>query len=376
MADVQLEHGHIRIANMLYDAIVDASFTDTQRRIVLAIVRLTYGWRQKTVTISLQELTRKLGMDEVSGGFRRSLRELLDNGVLRCVSAGGGAMTATYAMQKDFTQWGRFSVAPARLEALWAERPENADHLSPRPSEGVPPEGHPDPVGSGSMPPQGHGEWPHRVTPTAPNDMQDNDLPERKDRTDRTDNTTSTARARDAVFRQLPASYHADFEAVLAVARNARSFLAELESLHDDTRGAGVRYTWDEIGLGLHDLVFAGKHERLSARQLRRYVEGAREKLEQRTPTGSARGGVSAPNLSAEYDVYDELRRVVDALGGYRNLSAEWYAALEPEVRRAISTAGGLKALADANDIGVRIWRKTFAESLAAASAEPAEVMA
>jgi hypothetical protein len=38
MADVQLEHGHVRIANRLYEALLDAEFTgDADASILVAV---------------------------------------------------------------------------------------------------------------------------------------------------------------------------------------------------------------------------------------------------------------------------------------------------------------------------------------------------
>ncbi|HET7552168.1 MAG TPA: hypothetical protein VFK04_12830 [Gemmatimonadaceae bacterium] len=75
-----------------------------------------------------------------------------------------------------------------------------------------------------------------------------------------------------------------------------------------------------------------------------------------------------ASPLSDEYAVFDDLMRVVNAMGGYQRVPPEWHHAQSEPVRRAISAAGGLKALADADEIGFRIKRKTFAEALAAAA--------
>jgi phage replication O-like protein O len=119
MADVQLEHGYLQIANRLYEAVLQADFRDAHLRIVLALIRVTYGWRQRTVQLpSEAQLARYARLEPNAGGFRTALRELIQAGVILSYRNG------TMGLRKDYTRWGRFSVAEARIEAVFADRPE------------------------------------------------------------------------------------------------------------------------------------------------------------------------------------------------------------------------------------------------------------
>lgn len=210
MNDVQLEHGHIRIANRLYEAILDADFSKAQMRILIALIRLTYGWRKKTVMLALIDLVRFTRLSpsaarrdtkhegEISGGFKAALKELTDNGVVLCMR-GGGALRSTYAIQKDFSRWGKFAVAPARLEALWKNRPDSDDQTF-EPDEGVgrveptPPQDDAQGVGPQQPPglaPESPRGWPQGANPTAPKCDTPPQLRARKDRKDRKDRTTT-----------------------------------------------------------------------------------------------------------------------------------------------------------------------------------------
>lgn len=148
MADVQLEHGHVRIANRLFEAILDAEFTGAQTRILVALIRLTFGWRRRTVTLTVPELAAFCRLQPV-GGFRRALRDLVTEGVVVQLEHDRGRSATTYAIQKDFAAWGRYSIAEARLSAVWRERPQSDDDLL-------------------SETPQGHTPQPYRVVPTGP----------------------------------------------------------------------------------------------------------------------------------------------------------------------------------------------------------------
>jgi phage replication O-like protein O len=181
MADVQLEHGHVRIANRLFEAILDADFTGAQSRILVALIRLTYGWRRRTVTLTVPELAAYCRMQPV-GGFRRALRDLVGEGVVIQLEHDRGRSATTYAIQKDFMAWGRYSVAEARLTAVWQSRPQSDDDLL---SEGVTPQGQTpqgdNPTGSYGTTPQGHPVQPHRVIHTGSNPLQGVELDPRKD---------------------------------------------------------------------------------------------------------------------------------------------------------------------------------------------------
>lgn len=187
--DVQLEYGHVRIANRLYEAMLDADFTGAQMRIVLVLFRLTYGWRRKTVTISIPELAALTRQAPV-GGFRRALQDLIAAGVVLRIDGGVGAVRSTYHIQKDFTQWGRYSIAPTRLESVWGKRPDSADdRLTTAESGGETLQGstkETDPTGSDlkGKTLQGSINGPSGVLPTAVNANADTDLAGRKDMKD------------------------------------------------------------------------------------------------------------------------------------------------------------------------------------------------
>lgn len=126
MADVQLEHGHVRIANRLAEALLYAEFSGVQFKILHALIRLTYGWRRKTVTLAHAELAAYIHV-KVSGNFRAALNELIAEGVVVQAAKGGGGKVSTYTIEKDYVRWGKFSVSFERLERIYGERPDSDD---------------------------------------------------------------------------------------------------------------------------------------------------------------------------------------------------------------------------------------------------------
>lgn len=121
MADVQLEHGYLKIANALDEAILYADFTITQVKIVRCVIRLTYGWQRKTVRASHSEIAERCHIPN-TGAFRRQLDELIREGVIVEVERPFGRTAAAYAINKNFEEWGRYSVPARALERLFNTR--------------------------------------------------------------------------------------------------------------------------------------------------------------------------------------------------------------------------------------------------------------
>jgi hypothetical protein len=100
-----------------------------QLRIVLALLRLTYGWRRRSVRLSELELAdfsgALLGASRRAGGsFRTDLAELVREGVITRLETGKRGIL-TWAINKNFTTWGKFSVSAPRLTARWNPRPNS-----------------------------------------------------------------------------------------------------------------------------------------------------------------------------------------------------------------------------------------------------------
>lgn len=126
MANVQLENGYVRTANQLEEAIIWAPFDGSEFRIVRCVIRLTYGWRRRTVRISQVELAQKC-RTTATGGWRRKFESLIREGVLVEVQAPTGRTPGAYAVNKNFERWGAYSVPAAALEATFRDRPNHVD---------------------------------------------------------------------------------------------------------------------------------------------------------------------------------------------------------------------------------------------------------
>ena len=96
----QLEDGHTRIANELLEALMRYPFSAGEYRVLLAIVRLTYGWNRKRCSLRQTTLARLTRLDRRQ--IQRVLTALRQQGVLFRDRA---SRPFTYQLNKAYQGW-------------------------------------------------------------------------------------------------------------------------------------------------------------------------------------------------------------------------------------------------------------------------------
>lgn len=102
MANPQLENGHIRIANELFDALCRAPLSGREFQVVNAILRLTYGWHKKSDSISLDQLKKQTGITH-RPWLMRLLKSLESQNIINGTHTTGYA--TVYAINKNYEEW-------------------------------------------------------------------------------------------------------------------------------------------------------------------------------------------------------------------------------------------------------------------------------
>ena len=103
MASPQLENGYTRIANELLEAICRLKISGNEMRILLFIIRQTYGYSRKSAKISLSEISKAVGM--TSDNVSKTLKKLSAKNVVK-ICKNGGSKPQTISVNKDYEQWG------------------------------------------------------------------------------------------------------------------------------------------------------------------------------------------------------------------------------------------------------------------------------
>lgn len=96
----QVEDGHIRIANELYDAILAYPFTARQQKVLSAIMRKTYGYNKKVDDISASQIA------EMSGLHRSHVTAtIISLQALNVITKAPGVFGSILGINKDFSTW-------------------------------------------------------------------------------------------------------------------------------------------------------------------------------------------------------------------------------------------------------------------------------
>lgn len=123
-ASPQVEDGHVRIANELFDAILQAGLGKREWAVLMAVIRKTYGYGKKADDLSSSQIARLTGLD--SGHCRRALAGLAKRNILH---VSPGAYGKVVEINKDYTQWGACQNSTPRAKS--AQEPVPKQHGSP-----------------------------------------------------------------------------------------------------------------------------------------------------------------------------------------------------------------------------------------------------
>lgn len=110
---VQKENGHSPIAHPILEGFAVAPFTSSQLRILLALVRQTYGWSRKEASVSYADFERLTGLPRKT--VQRTVSSLTEAGVLVVVQPATGSTPTVYRLQKDPREWGSYAVESTSL---------------------------------------------------------------------------------------------------------------------------------------------------------------------------------------------------------------------------------------------------------------------
>lgn len=99
-ASPQLENGHTRIANELLEVMAICRFCGTEFRIILFIIRKTYGWGKKTNVLSYGVIAK--GTKSDIRYIKRLMNRLVRDKILIKVNS---KQQNLFGLNKDYTSW-------------------------------------------------------------------------------------------------------------------------------------------------------------------------------------------------------------------------------------------------------------------------------
>jgi phage replication O-like protein O len=100
MANPQVENGHVKIANEIVEQLARINLSNYEWRILMVILRKTYGWNKKTDNISLSQFEDSTGIK--SQHIAVALKRLVKSNV---ITKHNGSKVMEYGLQKDYSKW-------------------------------------------------------------------------------------------------------------------------------------------------------------------------------------------------------------------------------------------------------------------------------
>jgi phage replication O-like protein O len=105
MADVQVENGHIKIANELIDALCKIPIGLGNAQILLTIFRKTYGWNKKMDRISISQFCEQTGMSRRNVIYCLKRLESMNMITVERERRGIKNDVNLVGIQKDYDKW-------------------------------------------------------------------------------------------------------------------------------------------------------------------------------------------------------------------------------------------------------------------------------
>ena len=114
MANPQKEHGFTPIANELLEAIYSAKFNSTQLKIALFILRYTYGFSRKEHKLSLNFISRGIGVSRRY--VSHELKTLINADVVTVVSKHTDTEARVLSLNKNYEDWALGGRKPQQVK--------------------------------------------------------------------------------------------------------------------------------------------------------------------------------------------------------------------------------------------------------------------
>ncbi len=101
MVGPQLENGFLRIANELVEALYRVNLSAYESRVVLLVIRQTYGYNKKMDRIALSQFAKKTGIERRN--VHKVLKRLSSRKIIVVHKDDRGNIS--YGFQKDYSKW-------------------------------------------------------------------------------------------------------------------------------------------------------------------------------------------------------------------------------------------------------------------------------
>jgi phage replication O-like protein O len=130
MASPQKENGYTTIANELLEAIYRRKFTASQLKILMFIMRFTYGFNRKTASLSNSFISNGTGIHEIT--VSKEINTLINDNVIELHKKPSFHDSRVIGINKDYEGWSNHLELASALRVS-----ENVDRVSEQANLGL-----------------------------------------------------------------------------------------------------------------------------------------------------------------------------------------------------------------------------------------------
>lgn len=99
----ELDNGYLRIANELWQALIDYDLTGAQMKLIAVIIRETYGYNRKSKDLSLSYLAKAAHLSKI--GARKALNKLIAHNVVKEYGECSPRKSRKIGINKYYNEW-------------------------------------------------------------------------------------------------------------------------------------------------------------------------------------------------------------------------------------------------------------------------------
>jgi phage replication O-like protein O len=103
LANPQVENGHLKIANEVWEHLIVSGMSGSEFPIVMAVIRQSWGWKKKQTEISLLQFKGFTRLPERT--IAHCLKSLVHRKILIHVPGGGRGNSSKWTFNKDWEKW-------------------------------------------------------------------------------------------------------------------------------------------------------------------------------------------------------------------------------------------------------------------------------
>ncbi len=133
VASPQLENGYTPIANELLEAVYSADLNATQLKIVLFIMRYTYGFSRKQHTLSVSFIANGTGISRRY--ITSELQKLIDANIVKIIETQVGTRARTLQINKHYKEWDNYNSCQLVVNSSSGEQSFRGEQLFTSSSE-------------------------------------------------------------------------------------------------------------------------------------------------------------------------------------------------------------------------------------------------